>query len=469
MSCAGDETVAAKIGDVLNKTASYQLALQSKGSKICHDFALPTLLMSALALTTLGPESGLAILNSSFGVTIRMSSPVTMLNLLNIASQNAILLKDGRSLDLLSEVDTVVFDKTGTLTLVRPDVARVVPLEGFATEPLLALAAAAERGQSHPIALAIVAEAEGRGIVIPEIDQARYEVGYGIKVVIDGLSVLVGSDRFMALEGMTLPPELLEAQVEAHRRGNSLVLVAVDGRLGGAIELEPTIRPEAHEVLNALRQRGLDLVVISGDQEEPTRDLAKRLGMDRYFANILPEGKASLVEQLQDEGHIVCFVGDGINDSIALKKSNVSVSLRGSTTVATDAAQIVLMQESLQQLPFLFDLGDDMERGTRLGLIAGMVPGVITVGGVFLLGWGYLSTIGLSLLGLSSGMAAAVYPLYKYRYLSADSQSVDRVADDREMQEAPASHGSGAETSHTIGKLIPRSTNSCDRTALQKV
>lgn len=441
VSCAGNETVAAKIGDVLNQTASYQLALQSKGSKICHDFALPTLVMSALALTTLGPESGLAILNSSFGVTVRMSSPVTMLNLLNIASKNAILLKDGRSLDLLPEVDTVVFDKTGTLTLVRPDVARVVPLDDFSAERLLALAAAAERGQSHPIAQAIVAEAEGRGIVIPEIDHARVEVGYGIKVEIDALRVLVGSDRFMALEGMNLPPQLAEAQMEAHRRGNSLVLVAVDGQLAGAIELEPTIRPEAHEVLNALRHRGLDLVVISGDQEEPTRDLAGRLGMNRYFANVLPEGKASLVEQLQTEGHVVCFVGDGINDSIALKRSNVSVSLRGATTVATDAAQIVLMQESLQQLPFLFDLGDDMERSMRLGLIAGIVPGVITVGGVFLLGWGYLSTIGLSLLGLSTGLGAAVYPLYKYRHLSADAQSSDRGADGGETQDVSASDG----------------------------
>jgi heavy metal translocating P-type ATPase len=423
VSCAGDETVAAKIGDVLNQTASYQLSLQSKGSKICHDFALPTLILSFLALVSQGPESGLAILNSSFGTSVRMSSPVTMLNLLNIASQNAILLKDGRSLDLLSEVDTVVFDKTGTLTLVRPDVARVIPLAGFDSDGLLALAAAAERGQSHPIALAIVAEAEDRGIIIPEIDHASYEVGYGIRVKIGALNVQIGSDRFVTLEGMTLPPELVAAQTSSHQRGNSLVLVAVDGCLAGAIELQPTIRPEAEEVLHALRERGLDIVVISGDQEEPTRNLSERLGMTRYFANILPEGKAKLVQQLQEEGHVVCFVGDGINDSIALKRSNVSVSLRGATTVATDAAQIVLMQESLCQLPFIFELGDDMERSMRLGLIAGVVPGVISVAGVFLLGWGYLSAIGLSMVGLGTGLGAAVYPLYKYRHLSAGSQS----------------------------------------------
>ena len=424
VSCAGDETVAAKIGEVLNQTTSYQLALQSKGSKIAHDFALPTLALAGVALVSLGAESGLAILNSSFGTSIRMSGPVTMLNLLNIASNNGILLKDGRSLDLLSTVDTVIFDKTGTLTQERPNVAQVIACPGHDPQRLLALAAAAERGQSHPIAQAILAEAEDRNIVIPELEDASYDLGYGLKVRIDSQSLQIGSDRYMTMEGMVLPADLLQAQASCHQRGHSLVLVAIDGQVAGAIELQPTIRPEVTDVLQVLRDRGLETVVISGDQEEPTRNLAEQLGINRYFANILPEGKAGLVQQLQDEGHIVCFVGDGINDSIALKKSNVSVSLRGATTAATDAAQIVLMQGSLSQLPFLFELGDDMERSMRLGMIAGIVPGMISVGGVFLLGWGYLNAVLLSMLGLSGSLSAAIYPLYKYRHLGNASPPV---------------------------------------------
>ena len=426
VSCAGDETVAAKIGEVLNQTTSYQLALQSKGSKIAHDFALPTLALAGVALVSLGAESGLAILNSSFGTSIRMSGPVTMLNLLNIASNNGILLKDGRSLDLLSTVDTVIFDKTGTLTQERPNVAQVIACPGHDPQRLLALAAAAERGQSHPIAQAILAEAEDRNIVIPELEDASYDLGYGLKVRIDSQSLQIGSDRYMTMEGMVLPADLLQAQASCHQRGHSLVLVAIDGQVAGAIELQPTIRPEVTDVLQVLRDRGLETVVISGDQEEPTRNLAEQLGINRYFANILPEGKAGLVQQLQDEGHIVCFVGDGINDSIALKKSNVSVSLRGATTAATDAAQIVLMQGSLSQLPFLFELGDDMERSMRLGMIAGIVPGMISVGGVFLLGWGYLNAVLLSMLGLSGSLSAAIYPLYKYRHLGNASPPVGK-------------------------------------------
>jgi Cu2+-exporting ATPase len=411
---AGTETVAAKIGEILNKTASYQLALQSRGSKLAHDAAGPTLALAALALP-LGPGSALGMLNSSFGVSVRVSAPITMLNLFNIASYNAILLKDGRSLELLSEVDTVLFDKTGTLTISQPNVANVHCAGRFDEAQILTFAAAAEHRQTHPIALAIVAEARDRGLSIPEIDDARYEVGYGIKVQVEQQNVQVGSDRFMRLSEIDLPLELEAVRAECDAKGHSLIMVAVGGVLVGAIELQPTIRPEAEAVVSALRKRGLKMVIISGDQEGPTRRLAERLGMDRYFANVLPEGKASLVEQLQSEGRSVCFVGDGINDSIALKKANVSVSLRGATTVATDSAQVVLMQESLQQLPYLFHLADEMDRSLRWGYYAGMIPGVINVAGVFFLGWGYYQGLALTMVSLAAGMGIAVYPTYKHK------------------------------------------------------
>lgn len=411
---AGTETVAAKIGEILNKTASYQLALQSRGSKMAHDAALPTLLLTALALP-LGPGRALGMLNSSFGVSVRVSAPITMLNLFNIASYNAILLKDGRSLELLSEVDTVLFDKTGTLTLSQPNVAQVHSVAGLDERSLLTFAAAAEHRQTHPIALAILAEAAARDIAIPEIDDARYEIGYGIQVQVGGRKVQLGSDRFMRLSQVKLPAELEAVSEACHAKGHSLVMVAVDGVLAGAIELQPTIRPEAEAVVAALRKRGLKMVIISGDQEGPTRRLAERLGMDRYFANVLPEGKAALVDQLQSEGRSVCFVGDGINDSIALKKANVSVSLRGATTVATDSAQVVLMQESLQQLPYLFGLADEMKRCLNWGYYAGMIPGVINVAGVFFLGWGYYQALGLTMASLAAGMGIAMYPTYKHK------------------------------------------------------
>jgi heavy metal translocating P-type ATPase len=412
---AGSETVAAKIGEVLNRTASYQLSLQSRGSKIAHDAALPTLALSGLALATVGPSGALGMLNSAFGVSVRMSAPITMLNLFNIASSNAILLKDGRSLELIGEVDTVLFDKTGTLTLPQPNVARMHLVGRFGEAEVLALAAAAEHRQTHPIALAILAEAAARGIDVPEIDDARYEIGYGIKVRAGDRTVRVGSERYLRMEGIEISPEIAAERAMCHERGHSLVMVGIDGHLAGAIELQPTIRPEAEAVIGALRKRGLKMMIISGDQEEPTRRLAERLSLDGHFAGVLPEGKAALVDKLQTEGRRVCFVGDGINDSIALKKANISVSLRGATTAATDSAQVVLMQESLQKLPYLFELGDEMERSLRWGYSAGVLPGVATTVGVFLLGWGYYQALALSIASLAAGVGVAMYPVYKHR------------------------------------------------------
>jgi len=411
---AGSETVAAKIGEALNRTASYQLDLQTRGTNLANKLALPTLMLSGVALGTVGMQGALGILNTSFGATVRISAPVTMLNLLNIAAENAILLKDGRSLELLSDIDTVLFDKTGTLTMSQPHVAAIHSVDGFDAERLLIYAAAAEHRQTHPIALAVIAEAKARDLPLPDIENARYEIGYGILVELDDRTIQVGSDRFMTRSGIAIPPEIEAQQRACHVRGHSLIMVAVDGVLAGAIELQPTIRPEVRSVLADLRGRGLKLMVVSGDQEEPTRRLAEALGIDRYFANVLPEGKAALVEQLQAEGRAVCFIGDGINDSIALKKANVSVSLRGATTVATDAAQVVLMQESLQKLPFLFGLADDMERSLKAGMAIGFIPGVITVGGVFLAGWGFTQALGLYVLSLSTAMGIAMYPLYKH-------------------------------------------------------
>ena len=144
-------------------------------------------------------------------------------------------------------------------------------------------------------------------------------------MTIDNQLIRVGSDRFMKLEKIAIPESIQTLQVTCQHKGHSLVMIALDDQLIGALELHATLRPEVESVMTELRQRGLKLAIISGDQEEPTRTLAQSLGIDSYFANTLPENKALLIEQLQNEGRVVCFIGDGINDAIALKKADVSM------------------------------------------------------------------------------------------------------------------------------------------------
>ena len=346
---AGKETVAAQIGDILNHTADFTSTIQSRGEKVIDRGAVPTLGFSAFALPVLGTAQAVAVLYASFGYHMRIAAPISVLNFLRIASQNGVLIKDGRSLELLSEIDTIVFDKTGTLTEEVPTVGTIYTCHDYGENDVLTYAAAAEYKQTHPIAQAIQQEAHSRELIVPSISEAKYEVGYGLKVLVggtlakQGVLVRVGSARFMSMEGITIPADIKKIEAACHAEGNSFVYVALDNQLGGAIELRPTVRPEAKKLTRALRKRHISIVIISGDHEKPTKKLAESLGIDHYFAEVLPQDKAQLIEQLQEKGKSVCFVGDGINDSIALKKANVSISLCGASTIATDTAGIILM------------------------------------------------------------------------------------------------------------------------------
>ncbi|HCS92685.1 MAG TPA: hypothetical protein DIW77_22280 [Chromatiaceae bacterium] len=407
----GAETVAAKIGELLNNTASYQLAVTTRAEQFADSSVLPTFLVAGFAGLTVGYQAMVAIASTMLGISLRISGPIALLNYLNRAARAGILIKDGRSLELLNSIDTVVFDKSGTLTL---DEQQVVGIDAFGNrgeDDLLTLAAAVEQRQSHPVARAILAHAASRELWLPSISEPQCELGFGIQARVQGELVQLGSERFMLQSGVALPPEALARQREARDQGRAMVMLAVDGRLAGAIELEARLRPEAAEVLAALRRRGLKPYIISGDQEAPTRRLAQTLEVADYHADTLPADKAALIEQLQHQGRSVCFVGDGINDSIALKKANVSVSLTGATRIATDTAQIVLIDGTLRQLPALFELAEGLERNFARGLSIATLPVFAIWGGVLFLHLGVLGAAVLFELSLWAGIGNALRPV----------------------------------------------------------
>lgn len=423
VTSAGEDTTSAKLARILNETAGYKLRSQSKGEELADRAVAPTLALGALGLLTAGPNAAAAVVNCDLGTGIRMAAPLAMLASLTLSAEHGILVKDGRALELLQKVDTFLFDKTGTLTRERPEVRRVLTYGEHPETRLLQWAAAAENKFSHPIAKAIIDKAQRLGLPLPEIDASQYHVGYGITVGVDGHTVRVGSARFMKHEGIALPPELLREMDAAHEEGNSLVMVAVDDKLDGAIELQAAERPEARQVIAGLRARGAKhLAIISGDHEQPTRRLAKRLGMDRHFAEVLPQDKAKYVELLQKEGSTVCFIGDGVNDSIALKKANVSISLRGASSVATDTAQVVFMEDSLIKLLQLHDVSRDLQRNisTSWGMIVG--PNVICVAGAFLAGFGVMHSMLFNQIGGMLALANGLRPLRKAAQVRAEKE-----------------------------------------------
>ncbi len=418
---AGDETVAARIGQVLDNTQSYTDTLVIRGKNIADGFLAWECGLGAITWLLKGKVAALTVLWSSFGGNMVSLGPMTVLSYLQICSRKGILIKDGRVLESLRKIDTLVFDKTGTLTLEQPTLAKIHRLADIDEETLLGYAATAEYRQPHPIGKAIVDKARSEDIPLHDIDAAAYEVGYGIKVTVNGKRIMVGSVRLMEREGIPLPPAASEIQRRAEEKGYSLVCVSVDGRLGGILEMHPTIRPEAVQVIAFLKRAGKRVYIISGDHEHATRNMARMLGIEDYFAGVLPEEKAGLVRALRDQGRFVCFVGDGINDAIALKSAQVSISLKGASTAATDTAQIILMDGTLRHLTELFTLADEFERTMHANLLTTIVPGAICVSGVYFLHFTLPFGLGLYYLGSAAGLITTIKPVITHQQDSSES------------------------------------------------
>ena len=449
---SGSETASAKIGKILEDTAGYKLARQHAGERLADTAAGPMIALGAVGYATLGPAGAVAIVNCDLGTGIRMAAPLAMLSSLALCASKGILIKDGRALELLNEVDTFLFDKTGTLTRERPEVGTIHACEPFGQDQVLRYAAAAEQKFHHPIALAILHAAEERGMQLPPVDDTEFKVGFGITVHLDGHVVRVGSRRFIEMEEIPMTDDVLAALERAHAVGNTMVMVAIDDALGGAIELQAAVRPEVTEIVAGLRKRGIKhLAIISGDHEAPTKRLAEELGMDIHFSQVLPADKADYVERLQKEGKKVCFVGDGINDSIALKKANVSISLRGASTIATDTAHIVFLDEGLGHLCELRDIAANLNRNVRRSWHMIVVPNVICVTGVFTMGFGVMASVLFNNVSAIFALANGLLPMRK---VAANEQARRRAiaaADD-----SPAGSASAVAEASAVTASGPR-------------
>jgi heavy metal translocating P-type ATPase len=427
---SGAETTSAQIADMLLNAVSFKSGVQLKGERWADQAALPMLATAGAVLPIVGPASTAVFINSHIGARILMFAPLTTLRHISEASRLGVLVKDGRALEQLADVDTILFDKTGTLTTGEPEVLRVTTLDQRSEREILAYAATAERRLTHPIAQAILKRAEAAQVLPFDVEDSQYHLGYGTSVIVNGEMVRVGSLRFFQKEGFRIPAAVLRMQQDAHAAGNTFVVVGIDKRIEGALELQPQVRPEARELMAQLRGLGIrHLAIVSGDDEAPTQKLAQDLGMDEYFFNVLPEAKAQIVESLQAQGRVVCFIGDGINDSIALKKANVSMSIAGATSIAKDMAEILYMDGSLNHLVDVVELSRRLEVNLQRSLKLCLVPSAVNIAGAFVFNFSILT----SLLVNTACAAVGVSDIYYTRKKFGTSEAIP----DRPVADAP--------------------------------
>jgi Cu2+-exporting ATPase len=260
-----------------------------------------------------------------------------------IGARHNILIKDAATLENVSRVNAIVLDKTGTLTEGKPSLTDVFTVDGVSEDALLRLVAPAEKNSEHPLAEAIVAGARERGI--EPGDAARFDsvAGHGIRAEVDSHAVLVGNRKLMGESGVNAS-ELEARATTLAEVGKTPMFVAVDGELAGIVAVADTIKPSARETLRRLKQMGIEAVMITGDNRHTAEAVARELGIERVFAEVLPAEKARNVEQLQGEGKHVAMVGDGVNDAPALAQADIGIAIGAGTDVAIETAKVVLMK-----------------------------------------------------------------------------------------------------------------------------
>ena len=407
---AGSDTQAAQIKALLTKTTHYTAARELQLEKISDDLTLPSFILAGLTLPIAGLTSALVILDSPLLERLYISGNINILSHLSLAARHQLLIKDGRALEKLRDIDTIIFDKTGTLTQEQPHVSRIHSVPGVTEEAVLTYAATAEYKQTHPIAKAILAAAQARHLTLPEVDDTHYHIGYGIKVSHESHIIRVGSARYMALEKISIPAAFAQQQVDCQEHAYSLIYIALDDELIGTIELRQALRPEAEAVIRMLSQRGLSLYIISGDHEQSTQALAHQLGIDHYFSGTLPQDKARLIQELQEQGKTVCLVGDVVKDAVALKQADLSVSLGSTYAFIAGTAQIVFMDDDLRQFYRLFALSDSLQRNLRRCVMWDVGPNSVCIGGALFLHLGIYAALGIYSISLAGGLINGLLP-----------------------------------------------------------
>jgi Cu+-exporting ATPase len=278
-----------------------------------------------------------------------LATPMSIMVGTGHGAKNGVLIKKAEALETLEKVDTIIVDKTGTLTEGKPKVQAVIAADGseLTENELLSMAAALERSSEHPLAASIVREAEERDLKFSEPTDFESVTGKGIKGAIDGKQVSVGKENFVAGEADSISLDLVDKADELRTDGQTVVFVGIDGSAVGLIGVADTVRASAAEAVQALHKRGIDVVMMTGDNERTARAVSEKLGIDRVFAGVLPEDKANKVKELQSEGKIVAMAGDGVNDAPALAQAQVGIAMGSGTDVALEAADITLLKGDL--------------------------------------------------------------------------------------------------------------------------
>jgi Cu+-exporting ATPase len=397
----GSDTLLAQIVKMVSEAQRSRAPIQRLADQVAGYFVPAVLLAAALAATAWavwGPEPRLAhalviamsVLLIACPCALGLATPMSIMVATGRGAHEGVLVRNAEALETLEKVDTLVVDKTGTLTEGKPRLTEVVTADGVNENDLLRAAASLERASEHPLASAIVAGAQERGIVLAEVKEFASVTGKGVTGVVDRRRVAIGTQALLRDDGVEA--KALEERAETMRReGQTVMLVAMDGSAAGAIAVADPLKSSSPEVVNELKKSGLSVVMVTGDNRTTAKAVASRLGI-AFEAEVSPEGKAEVIRRLQREGKIVAMAGDGINDAPALAAAQVGIAMGTGADVAMATGGITLVSGDLRGLLRARRLSQRTMRNIRQNLFFAFIynaAGVPLAAGVLypLFGW----------------------------------------------------------------------------------
>ena len=352
-----------KIVTMIEETEKLKSAVESKAEHLADSLVPYTLAGTALTYAlTRNVTKALSILMVDFSCALKLAMPISVLAAIREANAHHITVKGGKFMEAVAEADTIVFDKTGTLTKAQPTVADIVSFNGDSKENLLRLAACMEEHFPHSMAKAVMDAAKERGLTHEEMhSKVEYIVAHGISTTVNGRKAIIGSHHFVFEDEKCAIPTGKEEIFKNLPEEYSHLYLGIEGELAAVICIEDPLRPEGPEVIKALRKAGFtQIVMMTGDSDRTAKAIAAKVGVDKYYSEVLPEDKAKFVEEAKAQGRKVLMVGDGINDSPALSAADVGIAISDGAELAREIADITIGADDLSVMVTLKEISNGL-------------------------------------------------------------------------------------------------------------
>jgi P-type Cu+ transporter len=385
----GSETMLAQIVRLVGEAQRSRAPIQRLADVVSGYFVPAVIVIAIITLIVwafVGPQprmahaivAAVAVLIIACPCALGLATPMAIMVGTGRGARAGILIRNAEALEAMEKVDTIVVDKTGTLTEGKPHVVSVLPLGGSDENSVLRLAASVERASEHPLAHAVVSAAEQKGLKLSLPGEFKSQTGLGVTALLEGKRVAIGNHKLFEALGVATK-EASSRAAELRQEGRTVIFVAVDGRPAGLIAIADPIKESTPEALQALREQGIALVMLTGDSHTTAQAVAKKLGIQEFYAEVLPERKLEVIRDLQQKGRVVAMAGDGINDAPALAMANVGIAMGTGTDVAMESGSITLIKGDLRGIVRARRLSQSVMRNIRQNLFFAFVYNALGV------------------------------------------------------------------------------------------